>query len=77
MQSHRESINFMENMPQTATLKDADTGKYTFDNTASQEKHGDLFSRNLLGLTVRDKVVSGGLHQTSSLIKQRGAPCEN
>ena len=54
MQSHREFISLMENLPQTLTFKVADTGKYIFSNTALQEKFGDLFPRDLVGLTVRD-----------------------
>jgi len=56
MHSHREFINLMENLPQTVTVtvKTADTGKYIFSNTALQERFGDLFPRDLVGLTVRD-----------------------
>ena len=54
MHSHREFINLMENLPQTVTFKTADTGRYIFSNTALQERFGDLFPRDLVGLTVRD-----------------------
>ncbi|WP_158899280.1 LuxR C-terminal-related transcriptional regulator [Burkholderia sp. L27(2015)] len=56
MNSHREFINLMENLPQTVTVtfKTADTGKYIFSNAALQERFGDLFPRDLVGLTVRD-----------------------
>lgn len=54
MKSESTIINFIENFPVPASLKEADTGKYIFNNTHNLRQFGVNHPSDVVGLTIQD-----------------------
>jgi hypothetical protein len=54
MKSDSVIISFIENFPVSASLKEADTGKYIINNSYNSQQFGVRNAMDLIGLTIRD-----------------------
>lgn len=79
MKSESGLINFIQNYPHPATLKEADTGKYIIANCCLAQEAGIPNYEDITGLTVRDLPFAqsdGGLQQAQRLTELDYLACE-
>lgn len=54
MTSHSALLSLIESFPVSASLKEADTGKYIINNAHNARQFGVENPADLVGLTIRD-----------------------